>query len=137
MSQRKARRKRWFCLCTERQEQVMDFSLIGVSRSLALPLGKTFVSQHIVESLYWKGFLSKLVKFYTSRDFMHDDAEHLRQYKVRKLLLTVEKRKLDLRVGPAHLRYRNSSRSVSQLHLHFRRNQSDAETIVRFDYPLP
>jgi hypothetical protein len=45
--------------------------------------GKNFVAKHIVESLYRHGYKSKYVRFYVvSRDFMHTDDEHIRQYKV-------------------------------------------------------
>ncbi|CAF0725317.1 unnamed protein product [Didymodactylos carnosus] len=44
--------------------------------------GKNFVTKHIVESLYRKGFESKYVRLYvSSRDFMHNDPEHLITYK--------------------------------------------------------
>lgn len=45
--------------------------------------GKNFVAKHVVESLYREGFKSRFVKLYVvSRDFMHDDAAHIREYKV-------------------------------------------------------
>ena len=46
-------------------------------------LGKNFVAKHIVESLYRRGYKSKYARLYVaSRDFMHNDEEHLQQYKV-------------------------------------------------------
>lgn len=46
-------------------------------------LGKNFVAQHIVESLYREGFGSAYVKLYVvSRDFMHNDPAHISEYKV-------------------------------------------------------
>lgn len=46
-------------------------------------LGKNFIARHIVESLYQEGFKSKYTRLYVaSRDFMHHDEEHVRQYKV-------------------------------------------------------
>ncbi|CAF4087688.1 unnamed protein product, partial [Rotaria sordida] len=45
---------------------------------------KNFVAKHIVESLYRKGYKSKYARLYVaSRDFMHQDEEHLKQYKDR------------------------------------------------------
>jgi len=59
------------------------------SKALVLSLhgstgtGKNFVAKHVVESLYLEGFKSRFVKLYVvSRDFMHDDAAHIREYKV-------------------------------------------------------
>ena len=47
-------------------------------------LGKNFVSKHIVESLYKRGYESKYARLYvSSRDFMHNDEHHLREYKDR------------------------------------------------------
>jgi hypothetical protein len=46
-------------------------------------LGKNFVAKHIVESLYRRGYESKYARlFVSSRDFMHNDENHLREYKV-------------------------------------------------------
>jgi len=46
--------------------------------------GKNFVSKHIVESIYKEGYKSKYARLYVaSRDFMHNDEDHLRQYKER------------------------------------------------------
>ena len=45
--------------------------------------GKNFVAKHIVESLYREGYHSKYVRLYVvSRDFMHNDPQHISQYKV-------------------------------------------------------
>ncbi len=50
---------------------------------LVFYLGKNFVAKHIVESLYRQGYKSQYVQLYViSRDFMHDDPVHIRQYKV-------------------------------------------------------
>ncbi|CAF1574431.1 unnamed protein product, partial [Adineta ricciae] len=58
------------------------------SKSLVLSLhgstgtGKNFVAKHIVESLYHEGYRSKYVRLYVaSRDFMHNDTQHISQYK--------------------------------------------------------
>ncbi|CAF1390191.1 unnamed protein product, partial [Adineta ricciae] len=60
------------------------------SKSLVLSLhgstgtGKNFVAKHIVESLYHEGYRSKYVRLYVaSRDFMHNDTQHISQYKDR------------------------------------------------------
>ncbi len=46
-------------------------------------LGKNFVAKHIVESLYKRGYASRYARLYvSSRDFMHNDEQHLREYKV-------------------------------------------------------
>ncbi len=45
--------------------------------------GKNFVAKHIVESLYREGYKSSYVQLYVvSRDFMHNNPEHIIQYKV-------------------------------------------------------
>ncbi|CAF3960307.1 unnamed protein product, partial [Adineta steineri] len=45
---------------------------------------KNFVAKHIVESLYRRGYQSQYVQLYVvSRDFMHNDTEHIIQYKNR------------------------------------------------------
>ena len=50
-------------------------------------LGKNFIAQHIVESLYRNGFQSEYVRLYVaSKDFMHNDENHLREYKVREYI---------------------------------------------------
>lgn len=60
------------------------------SKALVLSLhgstgtGKNFVAKHIVESLYRQGYKSRYVKLYVvSRDFMHNDEAHIREYKDR------------------------------------------------------
>ncbi|CAF1004513.1 unnamed protein product, partial [Didymodactylos carnosus] len=46
--------------------------------------GKNFVTKHIVESLYQQGYQSQYVRFYvSSRDFMHNNSEHIITYKER------------------------------------------------------
>lgn len=60
----------------------VDSHILDIPRQF-LHLGKNFVAQHIVESLYRKGYRSKYVQVYSiSRDFMHNDPHHLQQYKV-------------------------------------------------------
>lgn len=50
-------------------------------------LGKSLVVKYIVESLYQKGFHSEYVQHYfVPRDFMHNDPEHLEEYRVKYVL---------------------------------------------------
>ncbi|CAF4968004.1 unnamed protein product, partial [Rotaria socialis] len=61
---------------TERPSKALVLSLHGSTGT-----GKNFVAKHIVESLYRDGYKSKYARLYVaSRDFMHHDEEHLRQY---------------------------------------------------------
>lgn len=67
----------------EVQEQVSKH-LHYAKNNPCFSLGKNFVAKHIVESLYKEGYKSKYARLYVaSRDFMHDDEDHLRQYKDR------------------------------------------------------
>ncbi|CAF1060585.1 unnamed protein product [Rotaria sordida] len=64
---------------TEHPSKALVLSLHGSTGT-----GKNFVAKHIVESLYRKGYKSKYARLYVaSRDFMHQDEEHLKQYKDR------------------------------------------------------
>ncbi|CAF5132143.1 unnamed protein product, partial [Rotaria magnacalcarata] len=62
---------------TEHPSKALVLSLHGSTGT-----GKNFVAKHIIESLYRNGYKSKYARLYVaSRDFMHHDEEHLRQYK--------------------------------------------------------
>ncbi|CAF3893325.1 unnamed protein product [Rotaria magnacalcarata] len=64
---------------TEHPSKALVLSLHGSTGT-----GKNFVAKHIIESLYRNGYKSKYARLYVaSRDFMHHDEEHLRQYKDR------------------------------------------------------